>query len=40
VNIAMLTNKKLDWDPVAERITNDENTDRMIRRPMRVEWQV
>jgi len=39
-NIAMLTGKRLKWDPVAERITNDEEANRMCRRPMRAPWHV
>ncbi len=39
-NIAMLTGRKLKWDPVAERITNDEEAQRMTYRPMRGEWRL
>ena len=39
-NIAMLTGRKLKWDPVAERITNDETAQLMTRRPMRGEWKL
>jgi len=30
--------KDLDWDPVNERVTNDENANRMLARPMRAPW--
>jgi len=39
-NIAMLTGRKLKWDPVAERVTNDDGANRMCLRPMRAPWQV
>jgi len=39
-NIAMLTGRRLEWDPVAERITNDAEADRMCARPMRAPWRV
>jgi len=39
-NIAMLTGRKLKWDPAAERITNDETAQLMTRRPMRGEWRL
>ena len=39
-NIAMLTGRTLKWDPVAERITNDEEADKMTSRPMRGEWKL
>ena len=39
-NITMLTGQTLQWDPVAERITNDEEAHRMCARPMRTPWQV
>lgn len=39
-NIAMLTGRKLKWDPVAERVTNDEGANRMCLRPMRAPWSV
>lgn len=38
-NIAMLTGKKLKWDPVAERITNDDEAQRMTCRPPRDKWR-
>ncbi len=39
-NIAMLTGRTLKWDPVAERITNDDEAQRMTYRPMRGEWRL
>jgi predicted dehydrogenase len=39
-NIAMLTGRKLAWDPVAERITNCPEADRMLSRPARAPWVV
>jgi len=37
-NIAMLTGRKLAWDPVRERITNCPEADRMLSRPARAPW--
>jgi len=37
-NIAMMLNKDLEWDPVNEKVTNDENANRMLSRPMRAPW--
>ena len=39
-NIAMLTGKRLEWDPVTERITNDDEAHRMTWRPMRSPWRL
>jgi len=39
-NIAMLTGRKLKWDPVTEQVTNDEAANRMCWRPMRSPWRV
>jgi predicted dehydrogenase len=39
-NIAMLTGRKLKWDPVKECITNDETANKMVSRPMRGEWKL
>ena len=36
--IAMLTGERLTWDPVAERVTNSEQADRMLSRPAREPW--
>ena len=37
-NIAMLTGRKLRWDPKAERFINDAEADRMTSRAMRSPW--
>lgn len=39
-NLAMLTGRKLAWDPVQERITNCPEADRMLWRPAREPWVV
>lgn len=40
LNIAMLTQQSLKWDPQAERITSDEQANRMLARPMRTCWRL
>jgi hypothetical protein len=40
LNIAMLTGKKLKWDPIKEQITNDNVANKMLARPMRSPWHV
>jgi len=40
VNIAMLTGKKLTWDPARERVTNCDQADRMLGRPPREPWRM
>jgi predicted dehydrogenase len=37
-NIAIRTGKTVEWDPVAERITNDESLNRWLSRPYRAPW--
>ncbi len=37
-NIAMLTGRKIQWDPVKEIITNDAEAQKMCKRPMRAPW--
>jgi len=38
--IAMLTERKLQWDPGKERFLNDEQANRMLSRPMRSPWHL
>jgi len=38
--IAMLTKRKLQWDPDKERFLNDEQANRMLSRPMRSPWHL
>jgi predicted dehydrogenase len=40
VNIAMLTGRKLRWDPDKEFIIGDEQANRMLSRPMRSPWHL
>ena len=37
-NIAMMLNKELDWDPVNEKVTNDDYANKLLSRPMRSPW--
>ncbi len=39
-NIAMLLDRKVRWDPEAERFVNDPEADRMIGRPLREPWRL
>jgi len=39
-NIAMLTGRKLVWDPVREQITNDAEANRLVSKPMRGAWKI
>jgi len=40
LNIAMITESSLKWDPVAEKITNNEAANGMLARPMRAPWHL
>ena len=40
LNIAMLTERKLKWDPQREQIINDSEANRMLSRPMRSPWHL
>ncbi|MHC4357046.1 MAG: Gfo/Idh/MocA family protein, partial [Planctomycetota bacterium] len=39
-NIAMLTGRKLRWDPAQEDFVNDAQANRMLSRPMRSPWRL
>jgi hypothetical protein len=39
-HIAIQVGQKLKWDPDAERFTNDETANRLLRRPMRSPWRL
>jgi hypothetical protein len=39
-NIAMLLNRKLQWDPVKEHFLGDEQANAMLSRPLRGSWQL
>ena len=38
--IAMLTNRKLQWDPVEQRILNDDDAAKLLSRQMRAPWKL
>ncbi len=40
LNIAMMTGRKLQWDPVHEKITNEPEINRMLYHPMRSPWSI
>jgi len=37
-NLALKTGRTLAWDPAAQRVTNDEEANRLLRRPYRRPW--
>jgi len=39
-NIAMELGRKLKWDPVGEQFIDDDEANRLTRRPMREPWQI
>jgi predicted dehydrogenase len=39
-NITIRTGRSLEWDPVAERIVNDEGANRWLSRPYRAPWSL
>ena len=39
-HIAIQVGRKLQWDPEAERFTNDETANRLLSRPMRSPWRL
>jgi predicted dehydrogenase len=39
-NIAMRLKRKLNWDPVQERLVGDDEANRMLTRPMRAPWSL
>ncbi len=39
-NIAMTLKQKLAWDPVAERVTNSDEANRMLSKPMHGPWHL
>jgi hypothetical protein len=40
LNIAMLTGRKLKWDPQKEQIIGDERANAILGKPMRPPWSV
>ena len=40
LNIAMLTEQKLKWDPASEKITNEPDLNKMLAKPMRSPWHI
>jgi predicted dehydrogenase len=40
LNISYLTGRTLQWDPVAEKITNDDGANRLLKKPMRAPWKI
>jgi hypothetical protein len=39
-NIALKLGRKLEWDPKAERFTNNEQANQLLSRPMRGSWKL
>ena len=40
VNIAMLTERKIKWDPEREQVTNDDKVNKMVHKPKRSPWRI
>ena len=38
--IALRTNQRVDWDPVARRITNNANANQLLTREYRTGWEL
>ena len=38
--IAMLTERKLQWDPVKQHIVNDKDASKLLARNMRAPWKL
>ncbi|MBC7686878.1 MAG: hypothetical protein H7211_01730 [Aquabacterium sp.] len=39
-NIAYSLQRPLNWDPVAEKFSNDEEANKLLSRPMKKEWRI
>jgi hypothetical protein len=39
-NIAMLTGRKIKWDPAREEIIGDPEASRLLARPKRSPWRI
>jgi hypothetical protein len=39
-NLSYILGRKLEWDPVGERVKNDEEANRLLGRPGRGPWHL
>ncbi|MCH2376609.1 MAG: hypothetical protein MK538_20670 [Planctomycetes bacterium] len=39
-NISYKLGRKLNWDPVAERVIGDEEANRLLANPVRAPWKI
>ena len=39
-NLSYILGRKLEWDPVGERVKNDEEANRLLSRPGRGPWHL